>query len=101
MASKSAILRLVPTMRAELSPANATRLDKVVELLNPQGTAVLADVLRVLYPGQKLVPAQAAFRQFRRAVDLAAKDAKIRLSIETDGQTRAAAKDRVVSFEAE
>src|SRR5439155_25883192 len=40
-------------------------------------------------------------RQFRREVSLAAEAAGVRLSIETDGQTRSAPSDRVVWFEGE
>jgi WD40 repeat protein/DNA polymerase III delta prime subunit len=58
-------------------------------------------VLQALYPGHKRGPALTAFRQFRREIGLAAKEARLRLSLETDGQTQSAPADRVVWFEAE
>src|ERR1035438_8847549 len=50
--SKSSLLRLVPTLKATLSRADAVRLEQIVELLRPDGTAVLANVLTALYPGK-------------------------------------------------
>jgi hypothetical protein len=63
MASKPAILRLAPMVRTKLSRANALRLDQTVNLINDSGEAVLADVLHVLYPGQKRDSALTMFRQ--------------------------------------
>ena len=58
------------------------------------GRAVLADVLAALYPGQGRDAALTSFRQFRREVSLAAEKAGVRMSIETDGQTRRAPGER-------
>jgi WD40 repeat protein len=101
MATKSAILRLIPLVRSKLSAAHAVRLDKAVGVISEDGKAVLADVLRALYPRQDREAALTSLRQFRRAVELAAEEAGVQLSIETDGQTRSAPVDRVVWFEAE
>jgi len=101
MASKAAILRLLPSLRPNLSRTNLVRLDQTLEVVNADGQAVLADVLNALYPRQSRDAALASFRQFRQAVALAAKEAGVKLSIETDGQTRSAPADRVVRFEAE
>src|SRR5882724_2925809 len=101
MASKSAILRIVPLLRPKLSNANALRLDETLRLIKEDGKAVLADVLKALYPRQDRNAALTSFRQFRREVALAAKEAGVRLSLETDGQTRSTPADRVVWFEAE
>ena len=101
MTSRAAVLRLVPSVRGALSRANAVRLDQTVALLDDSGRAVLAQVLETLYPGQKRDAALTAFRQFRRAVDLAAEEAGVKFSLETDGQTRSEPEDRVVWFEGE
>lgn len=101
MASKPAILRLLPLLLSKLSRANALRLDQVLAVINPDGRAVLADVLTALYPRQGRQAALTSFRQFRQAVTLAANEAGVKLSLETDGQTRSAPADRVAWFEAE
>src|SRR5258708_3558976 len=101
MASRAAVLRLVPLLRPNLSRANALRLDQTIKAINDDGQAVLADILSALYPRQKRDAALTSFRQFRREVALAAEEADIRLSLETDRQTRSAPDDRVVWFEAE
>ena len=95
MASKSAVLRVAPSLRAELSRANALRWDRTIQL-DESGRASLASVLQALYPGHKRGPALTAFRQFRQAVALAAKEARVRLSLETDGQRQSAPADRVI-----
>src|SRR5947208_2333994 len=101
MGSKSAVLRVAPLIRDKLSRANALRLDQTLAVIHDDGKAVLADVLKALYPRQNRDAALTLFRQFRREVALAAKGAGIRLSLETDGQTRSAPADRVVWFDAE
>jgi WD40 repeat protein/uncharacterized protein YjbI with pentapeptide repeats len=101
MASKAAVLRLAPLVRAKLSRANAVRLDQALNAFNEDGTAVLANVLSALYPQQSRNAALTSFRQFRAEVALAATDAGVRLSLKTDGQTRTAPEDRVAWFEAE
>src|ERR1035438_1009286 len=101
MASKSAILRVASLLRAELSRANALRWDQTIQLIDDGGRASLASVLQALYPGQKRGQALTAFRQFRREIGMAAKEAGVRLSLETDGQTQSAPEDRVIWFEAE
>jgi WD40 repeat protein/uncharacterized protein YjbI with pentapeptide repeats len=101
MASQSAVQRLAPLLRPRLSRANAARWDQILAIISPDGRAVLADVLRALYPRHKRADALTKFRQFRRAVSQAAKEATVRLSLETDGQTRATPSDRSVWFEAE
>lgn len=90
MASKSAILCLVPVVRLELSRANALRLDQTLNLIDDAGAAVLADVLRTLYAGQKQDTALTMFRQFRRELKSAAEQGGVKLLLETDGQTRGA-----------
>ncbi len=77
------------------------RFDKIVELLQADGTAVLSNVLTALFPGKSRVAGQAALRQFRMALAEAAESVKIRVSLETDGQTRSAPENRTVWFEAE
>src|SRR5579863_9732388 len=101
MASKPAILRLVSLVQPELSRANALRLDQTLNIINDKGEAVLAQVLQALYPGQKRDKALTLFRQFRKELSAAAQEAGVKLSLETDGQTRAAPADRVAWFEAE
>jgi WD40 repeat protein len=76
-------------------------LDRVVETIGEDGRGVLADVLRVLYPRDRKEKALAAFRQFRMAVDEAAKDAGVRFSLKGDGQTRSEPSEREVWFEGE
>src|SRR5580658_8257253 len=99
--SKSALLRLTPALRPELSRADALRLDQIVELLRPDGTVVLANVLTALYPGKGRAAAQAALRQFRLALSEAASNANVRLSLETDGLTRSTPENRTIWFEGE
>ena len=99
MTSKAAVLRLTPLLT--LSNATSLRLDQLLKITNDDGRAILADVLRALYPTQKRDAALTAFRQFRREIGLADKSAGVKLSIETDGQTRTAPEDRVVRFEGE
>ena len=65
-------------------------MDKILTVIGDDGRAVLADVLESLYPELGRDAALTAFRQFRREVSLAAKEAGVRLAIETDGQTRRA-----------
>ena len=101
MLSKTAVRRIFGVVRAELSRTNAVRLDRVVEAIGEDGRAVLADVLRVLYPRERKEKALAAFRQFRMAVDEAAKEAKVSFSLNGDGQTRSEPSERVVWFEGE
>ena len=101
MASKSAILRLVPLVRSKLTHANALRLDQTLNLINDTGEVALAAVLHTLYPGQKRGDALTMFRQFRKELAAAAQEAGVKLSLETDGQTRAAPADRVAWFKAE
>src|SRR5258707_14186709 len=100
MASKAAVLRLVPLLRPKLTRANALRLDQTIKAINDDGQAVLADVLSALYPRQKRDAALTSFRQFRREVALAAEEAGIRLSLETDRQTPSRPAARVGWFEA-
>src|SRR5437867_10542279 len=101
MASKAAVLRLMPHLRPKLSRANALRLDLTLKVIGDDGQAVLSSILDALYPRQKRDAALTAFRQFRRELAIAAEEAGVRLSLETDGQTRSAPADRVVWFEAE
>src|SRR5262245_36589174 len=101
MTSKAAVLRLVAQVRVELSRAHAVRLDKCLAVTAEVGKAVLGDVLREVYPWMGREEALTGFRQFRAAVKEASGEAGVRLSIETDGQTRSAPKDLVVWFEAE
>jgi hypothetical protein len=101
MASKAAVLRLVGAIRPLLSGAHASRLDQMLELVGNDGKAVLSEVLDSLYPKQDRDAALTGFRQFGRAVALAAEEAGVHFLIETDGQTRSAPADRVVAFKAE
>jgi WD40 repeat protein len=101
MVSKAAVLRLVPVVRDKLSRANVVRLEQVLKIVDEDGRAVLADVIGALYPRQNRDNALTLFRQFRREVASAAEAAGVRLSLETDGQTRTAPADRVVWFEGE
>ena len=101
MASKAAVLRVVPVLREKLSQTNIRRLDQTLKLANEDGKAVLADALSELYPGQARERALTSFRQFRQEIDKAAEAAGVRVSLETDGQTRTDPKERVVWFEAE
>src|ERR1035438_509147 len=101
MASKSAVLRVAPMLRAELSRAHAVRWDQTIQLIDDRGRGRLASVLKALYPRQDRDAALTALRQFRRAVELGAEEAGVQLSLETDGQTRSAPADRVIWFEAE
>src|SRR2546423_10362465 len=94
MASKAAVLRLIPQIRANLSSANAVRLEKILEVIDADGKAVLAEVLSSLYPRQSRHAALTAFRQFRQAVSLAAEEAGVELSLETDRQPRGPPKKR-------
>ena len=91
----------MPPARHQLSGAPADRLDKILTVIGDDGRAVLADVLESLYPELGRDAALTAFRQFRREVSLAAKEAGVRLAIETDGQTRRGPGDRAVWFEGE
>src|SRR5437870_624024 len=99
MVNKAAVLRLVPLLK--LSGANAIRMSTMLGIAGDDGRAVLGNVLSALYPRQDRKSALTAFRQFRREVSLVAEAAGVRLSIETDGQTRSAPGDRVVWFEGE
>jgi len=72
MASKAAVLRLVPLVRGKLSGAPADRLEKTLSVIGDDGRAVLAEVLDALYPELGRDAALTAFRQFRREVSLAA-----------------------------
>src|SRR5260370_17787857 len=101
MASKSAVLRLIPQLRPELSRANALRFDQALALIPENGQANLAAVLTALYPGSPRETALSLFRQFRQAISEAAKEAKISFTIQTDGQTKARPENRVVSVDAE
>jgi WD40 repeat protein len=101
MTSKAAILRVAPLVRSYLSGANARRFDQVVGLVDPESKAELGEVLRALFPRLGRDAALASFRQLRRATTLAAEKANVRLSIETDGQTRLSPADRVVWLEGE
>ena len=101
MASKSAILRLIPFLKDRLSAANSLRLNQTVEMINDDGQAILEDVLHKLYPSLKQAAALTAFRQFRGEIKRAASEAGIQLSIKTDGQTRTPPSNRTVSFESE
>src|SRR5437016_13473939 len=98
MSSKAAVLRVVPLLRAKLSQANALRLDQTLKLINEEGKAVLAEVLNALYPRLSRDRALTSFRQFRQEVGRAADAAGVRLSLETDGQTRSRPEDRVARF---
>src|SRR6267142_3561299 len=101
MSSKAAILRVAPAVREKLSRANALYFDRTLDVIGQDGQAVLAGVLKALYPHQNRDSALTSFRQFRAKLALAAKEAGVRLSPETDGQTRSKPEDRVVWFEAE
>ena len=101
MASKNAILRLAPLIRPKLSRASALRWDRLLELLDAHGRAVLSDVLDALYPGKDHTSAMDSFRQFRAEVKATAEEAEVALEIETDYQTRSRPSDRVVRFKAE
>ncbi|HZT34658.1 MAG TPA: TIR domain-containing protein, partial [Nitrososphaera sp.] len=101
MASKAAVLRVVPVLREKLSQKNFDRLEQTLGCMGEDGKAVLADVLNKLYSGQGRERALTSFRQFRREVGKAAEAAGVRLSLETDGQTRTDPKDRKVWFEGE
>jgi WD40 repeat protein len=101
MASKSAILRLVPLLTDRLSAANSLRLNQTVEIINDDGQAILADVLHKLYPSLKQAASLTAFRQFRAEIKRAAREGGVQLSIKTDGQTRTPPSNRTVSFESE
>ncbi len=101
MASKSAVLRVVPVLREKLSQANVRRLDQILKLIKEDGRAVLAEVLNQLYSGQERERALTSFRQFRREIGKAAEAAGVRLSLETDGQTRTDPENRKVWFEGE
>src|SRR5258708_3535371 len=101
MASKSAILRLVPFIKDRLSAANSLRLNQIVELIGDEGQAILADVLHRLYPSLRQDAALTAFRQFRAEIKRAASEAGVQLSIETDGQTRTPPSNRTGPVESE
>ncbi len=101
MSSKAAVLRVVPDVRAKLSAVNVRRLDQVLELIDANGKAGLADVLKELYPRQDRTRALSSLRQLRREISLAATEAGVKLSLETDTQTRSHPRDRQVWFEGE
>jgi len=86
--SKSTVLRVAPLIRGKFSRANALRLDQTLTVVRDDGKAILADILTALYPRQNLCSGN-----FRQEVALAATEAGVKLSLETDGQTRSAPAD--------
>lgn len=99
MITRSAVFRVKDRLRNELGQAQIARLDAIANLLAEDGRASLAAVLEDLYPGLPRETALSNFRQFRLILNTAAKQANVRLALETDGQNkRSAPESRAVWF---
>ena len=98
MLSKVAVLRGAAQVRSYLGK-NRGRFDKLIELLDEEGSANLARVLSELFPGRDREAAQAALRQLRLEVKAAAEKAGISFALSGDTKTRSAAEERAVWFE--
>ncbi len=100
MLSRSAVLRAAAQVRAQMGK-NREQLDKLIELLDEDGSANLARVLRTLYLGQGREAALANLRQFRLEIKNAAEKAGIRFGLSGDNKTRTPVEQRLVWFEGE
>ena len=100
MLSKTALLRSAGQLRAHLGK-NRELFDKLIELLDDEGSANLALVLRTLYPGQEREPALAGLRQFRLEIKNAAAKGGISLALSGDNKTRTPVEQRLIWFEGE
>jgi len=85
----------------DLIALQLAQVDKLLDIVDESARAVLDPVLKDLFPLQKRATALSLLRQFRQAIDEAAKEAGVRFSLETDGQTRAEPEHRIIWFECE
>ncbi|MER2514875.1 MAG: TIR domain-containing protein, partial [Candidatus Accumulibacter phosphatis] len=97
--SPTAVRRATGKLCDDLSRTDRTRLDSLLALLADDGRISLADALQALFPNQLREGALTAFRQFRSRLREAAAELGLRLSLETDRQTRAAPAERWCWFE--
>lgn len=102
--SPSAARRAADKLSHELGRADRERLEALMTLFNnagADGRIRLGDALVKLFPKQERTAALTAFRQFRRRLSSAAREATIELVLEADAQTRAAPEQRWCWFEGE
>jgi len=85
----------------DLIALQLAQVDKLLDIVDESARAVLDPVLKDLFPLQKRATALSLLRQFRQAIDEDAKEAGVRFSLETDGQTRAEPEHRIIWFECE
>ena len=100
MLTKVGLQRSVPLVRARMGKSGE-QLEQLIGLLEADGSANLAKVLKTLYPRQKRGQAQASLRQFRLALAKATKAAGVSLALAGDKKTRTVAEKRRVWFEGE
>src|ERR1035438_4810460 len=96
-----AILAAAAATKKELTQADAARLDRLLNLADPEGRVKLDAALRTLYPKYALDPAQAQLRKLRKEIKDAAEIAGTGLALESDKQTRAKPRDRWLTFHIE
>ena len=78
---------------------NAALVEKIIGLVNADGEANLAAVLRALYPDAEREPAQAKLRQLRAEIaKAAAKKPELKFALEGDSKTRSEPEQRTVWF---
>ncbi|MBP2316921.1 uncharacterized protein YjbI with pentapeptide repeats [Azospirillum soli] len=85
-------------MRDELGATDRGRLDRVLDMVQADGTLSLAAVLQALYPDQPRDGALTAFRQLRARIQEAATSLGVAFVLETDGATRTPPEHRVCWF---
>lgn len=92
--SRIAVERHLAEVEAEMGQADKKRLAALPPLIGLDRRIRLSDVLAALFPEQDRAGALTSFRQFRGRVAAAAADAKVRLTLDSDTQTRAAPDER-------
>jgi hypothetical protein len=92
--SRIAVERHLAEVQAEMGQADKKRLAALPPLIGLDRRIRLSDVLAALFPEQDRAGALTSFRQFRGRVAAAAADAKVRLTLDSDTQTRAAPDER-------
>jgi hypothetical protein len=92
--SRIGVERHFAALQAELGQADKKRLAVLPPLIGADRRIHLSDALSALFPDQDRAAALTSFRQFRGRIAAAAADAKIRLTLDSDTQTRAAPDER-------
>lgn len=96
--NENRVRRLLEPVFDELGTTNRERLKRVLPLLG-DGRAKMSECLKEAFPGMNQESAQAQFRNFRKAVNDAARAADVGIVFQCDSSKRTPAEGRLCWFE--